>query len=220
MANGINDALVARRSIEIQRNNQMWHVMTEVGRTDANSPEYNWGRNANEDSIPNNETSYKAQLVVYSNDGKECRSNIIDIPVMIVTKEDKIRERLVDKTIDRYSLVLFKFDSPEAGALNDRIIKEFIVDDLRKGAQVKVTGYTDVVGLDDRNLKLSNDRSNTVVNAIKRQAKGGIIASLSGQGVGETAPLYSNDLPEGRFYNRTVQVVIETPTGSDAAEAP
>jgi outer membrane protein OmpA-like peptidoglycan-associated protein len=220
MKNGINDDLVARRAIEIKRNDQMWNVMADVGRTEATSPEYNWGRNANEDSIPNNETPYKAQLVVYSQDGKECRSNIIDVPVMIITKETKIRERLVDKTIDRYSLVLFKFDSPEAGPLNDRIIKEFIVDDLRKGAQVAVTGYTDVVGLDDRNLKLSQDRSKTVENAIKRLTKAGIIASLTGKGVGETAPLYSNDLPEGRFYNRTVQVIVETPTATDAATAP
>jgi outer membrane protein OmpA-like peptidoglycan-associated protein len=220
MKNGINDDLVARRAIEIKRNDQMWHTMTDVGRTEVTSKEYNWGRNANEDSIPNNETPYKAQLVVYSQDGKECRSNIIDVPVMIITKETKIRERLVDKTIDRYSLVLFKFDSPEAGPLNDRIIKEFIVDDLRKGAQVAVTGYTDVVGLDDRNKALSEQRAGTVVNAIKRLTKAGIIASLSGKGVGEAAPLYSNDLPEGRFYNRTVQVIVETPTATDAAEAP
>jgi outer membrane protein OmpA-like peptidoglycan-associated protein len=220
MKNGINDDLVARRAIEIKRNDQMWHTMTDVGRTEPTSPEYNWGRNANEDSIPNNENPYKAQLVVYSQDGKECRSNIIDIPVMIITKETKIRERLVDKTIDRYSLVLFKFDSPEAGPLNDRIIKEYIVDDLRKGAQVAVTGYTDVVGLDDRNLKLSEQRAGTVVNAVKRLSKPGIIASLTGKGVGETSPLYSNDLPEGRFYNRTVQVIVETPTARDAGEAP
>jgi outer membrane protein OmpA-like peptidoglycan-associated protein len=220
MTNGINDALVARRAIEVKRNDAMWHVLSEVGKTDPLSPDYNWGRDANEDSIPNNENPYKAQLVVYSTDGKECRSNILDVPVMIITKEDKIRERLVDKTIDRYSLVLFKFDSPEAGALNDRIVKEYIVDDLRKGARIQVTGYTDVVGLDDRNLKLSNDRANTVVKGIQRQAKSGIIASLNGKGVGEASPLYSNDLPEGRFYNRTVQVVIETPTGTETADAP
>jgi outer membrane protein OmpA-like peptidoglycan-associated protein len=212
MQNGINNDLVARRAIEIKRNDQMWYVMTNVGKTDPVSPAYEWGKNDDKDSIPNNENPYSAQLVVYSVDGKECRSNVIQIPVMIVTNEMKIRERFVNKTIDRYSLVLFKFDSPDAGPLNDRIIKEFIVDDLRKGAQIVVTGYTDVVGLDDRNLKLSNDRAMTVVNAIKRLAKPGIVASLEGKGVGETAPLYSNDLPEGRFYNRTVQVIVTTPT--------
>jgi outer membrane protein OmpA-like peptidoglycan-associated protein len=214
MKNGINDALVARRAIEIKRNGQMWHVMSNVGVTDPVSPAYNWGKNADEDSIPNNETPYTAQLVVYSQDGKECRSNELQIPVMIVTNEIKRRERLVDSTIDRYSLVLFKFDSPEAGALNDRIVREFILPGVRSGAKINVTGYTDVVGLDDRNMKLSGDRANTVVQAVKRNVKAGIYNSLIGRGVGETAPLYTNDLPEGRFYNRTVQVIITTPTGS------
>ncbi len=215
MRNGINDGLVARRAIEIKRNGTDWYTMTDIGTTDPVSPAYNWGKQANEDSIPNNETPYSAQLVVYSRDGKECRSNELQIPVMIVTNEIKRRERLVDSTIDRYSLVLFKFDSPEAGALNDRIIREFILPGVRPGAKINVTGYTDVVGLDDRNMKLSGDRANTVVQAVKRNVKAGLYNSLNGRGVGETAPLYSNDLPEGRFYNRTVQVIITTPTSLD-----
>ena len=31
------------------------------------------------------------------------------------------------------------------------------------------------------------------------------------KGYGKTEPLYPNELPEGRYYNRTVQVFIETP---------
>jgi hypothetical protein len=31
------------------------------------------------------------------------------------------------------------------------------------------------------------------------------------EGVGESTLLYPNDSPEGRFYCRTVQVLIETP---------
>lgn len=212
MQNGINDALVARRVIEIKRNGQIWHTMSNVGRTDVESPHFNWGRNGNKDSIPNNETPYTAQLVVYSQDGKECRSNIVEIPVEIITNEEKRRERLVDKTIDIYSLVLFKFDSPEAGALNERILKEFVYSDIRQGAQIEITGYTDVVGLEDRNLKLSEQRAGTVVSGIRKNVRAGLYQSLNGKGVGETAPLYTNDLPEGRFYNRTVQVKIVTPT--------
>jgi outer membrane protein OmpA-like peptidoglycan-associated protein len=212
MRNGINDALVARRVIEIKRHGKIWHLIPNIGTTDPVSPAYNWGKNGDVDSIPNDETPYTAQLVVYSADGKECRSNIIEIPVEIVTNEEKRRERLVDKTIDRYSLVLFKFDSPEAGALNERILKEFVYNDIRPGAKIKVTGYTDVIGLEDRNLRLSEQRAATVTNGVKKNVRSGLYQSLEGKGVGETAPLYTNDLPEGRFYNRTVQVIIDTPT--------
>ncbi len=217
MKNGLNDALVDRRAIEIKRNGKMWHVMENVGKTDAVSPAYFWGEKGSEEdeAKPTDEAPYQAQLVIYDKDGHECRSNIVEIPILIVSNELKRRERLVDSTIDRYSLVLFKFDSPEAGPLNERILKEYIYDDIRPGAKVLVTGYTDVVGLDDRNLKLSKDRSNTVVNGLKKNVKGGLITQLFGQGVGETSPLYRNDIPEGRFYNRTVQVVISTPSGTD-----
>ena len=70
------------------------------------------------------------------------------------------------------------------------------------------------MGLEDRNLKLSGDRANTVVNGIKRNVKAGLYTVLQGGGVGETQPLYRNDLPEGRFYNRTVQVLVNTPSGT------
>ncbi|MCE7934575.1 MAG: hypothetical protein DYG96_08275 [Chlorobi bacterium CHB2] len=213
MKNGINDALVARRAIEIKRNGQVWHTMTNVGTTDAVSPEYNWGKGGDEEQIPNTEEPYTAQLVVYNKDGKECRSPEIQIPVMIVTNERKRTERLVDSTKDRYSLVLFEFDSPKAGPLNERILKEFIYGDIRSGAKINVTGYTDVVGADDRNLKLSKDRAKTVTDGIGRNVNKALINSLYGDGVGETAPLYNNNLPEGRFYNRTVQVLISTPSG-------
>jgi outer membrane protein OmpA-like peptidoglycan-associated protein len=212
MKNGINDALVARRAIEIKRNGKLWHVMTEIGRTEPVSPEYNWGKDGDADSIPNNETPYTAQLVVYSADGKECRSAEIQIPVEIVTNEEKRTEGLVDKTIDRYSLVLFPFNSPEAGPLNERILREHVYSDIRQGAQIDVEGHTDVVGLEDVNLRLSGARSNTVTTGIRRNVKSSLVAKLEGKGVGEESPLYNNELPEGRFYNRTVQVVIVTPT--------
>ena len=37
------------------------------------------------------------------------------------------------------------------------------------------------------------------------------IAGASVAGIGEQDPLYDNALPEGRFYNRTVDIVVETP---------
>jgi outer membrane protein OmpA-like peptidoglycan-associated protein len=78
-----------------------------------------------------------------------------------------------------------------------------------------VTGYTDIVGQEDRNQLLSRQRAGTVDRGLKRNVASGIVASLNTEGVGETDPLFSNDLPEGRFYNRTVQIVIETPTATN-----
>jgi outer membrane protein OmpA-like peptidoglycan-associated protein len=75
---------------------------------------------------------------------------------------------------------------------------------------IEVIGHTDVVGLYEHNQKLSVRRSNTVHKGIMRKTKGKF-AKLIKRGVGEDEPLYDNSLPEGRFYNRTVQVIIRTP---------
>jgi len=47
------------------------------------------------------------------------------------------------------------------------------------------------------------------LTTIKKTTKN--YGQLDSKGVGEDEALYTNDLPEGRFYNRTVQVVIRTP---------
>lgn len=132
----------------------------------------------------------------------------------IITYDSTPHPELADSTLDIYNLILFRFDSPEAGPINERILKETVIPGLRKGARVRVVGHTDVVGLDDRNLKLSSDRARTVVNAIRRLAPPGIIASIEGIGTGESSPLHTNDLPEGRFYNRCVQVIVTTPVAT------
>ncbi len=225
MQNGINAELIKHRAIEIKRNGEMWYVMSgdavdSTGVTQMRSADYNWGKDgvSYEDdpgAVPDDESPYTAQLVLYTKDGRECRSPEIQIPVLIIDDEIKRRERLEEKTIDRYSLVLFKFNSAEAGALNERILKNYIYNDIRQGARIDITGYTDVVGLEDRNKRLSEQRAETVESGIKHNVSSKIYHSLTTKGVGEESPLYSNQLPEGRFYNRTVQVVIETPTGQE-----
>jgi len=76
-------------------------------------------------------------------------------------------------------------------------------------SDIVVTGHTDIVGLFDFNVKLSERRANTVRTGIQKQS-GGRFKSMKVSGVGPENPLYPNDIPEGRFYNRTVHVQIES----------
>lgn len=217
MKNGIADNLVARRAIEIKRSGQMWHTMTNVGTTDPESKPYNWGKGGDEDEKPIEEAPYVAQLVIYSKDGKECRSQPVEIPVEVLLNEERRQEHIDEFTIDEYNLVLFEYDSPKAGPLNERILSEFVYPFVYNLAEIKITGHTDVIGLEDRNKRLSNDRAGTVVSGIKKNVKAKY-ASLEGTGVGEDNPLYTNDLPEGRFYNRTVNVRVKTPGGAGSGQ--
>lgn len=111
----------------------------------------------------------------------------------------------------RYALVQFAVDSPELAGINERIIREYICPDITKGATIGVTGYTDVVGLEPRNRDLSIRRAENVARVIRRIIPSERNVTINVRGVGEEAPIYANDIPEGRFYNRTVMVTISEP---------
>lgn len=207
MKNGIEDALVAKRRIEIKRGTETWKVLDDVGLTDATKI-WDWKSEANK--YPKGEVPYTAQLIVTTNSGAECKSDPINIPIKQVTTEDKKVEKVQDSTLETYNLILFPFDRSDAGPINERIMRDYVYDRVYPTSSVIVIGHTDVVGMYEHNKGLSERRSNTVEKGINLKTKGKF-GLLSKKGVGEDEPLYTNDLPEGRFYNRTVQVKIRTP---------
>ena len=78
-------------------------------------------------------------------------------------------------------------------------------DALRGSSErVLVTGYTDSVGGDAYNLRLSDRRAETVRDAL---VAGGVAASrISTKGMGEANPVASNDTASGRARNRRVDI--------------
>jgi len=208
LKNGIDDAIIASRRIEIKRGSENWITLDDLGNT--NNPSVIWDWTNNNGQYPKDEVPFTATLIVRTQSGSECSSDPIDIPVKQITSLDKRVETEGDSTLERYNLILFPFNSAEAGAVNDRIMREYVYERVRSTSVVEVVGHTDVVGLFDHNLRLSERRANTVYEGINR-ATSRRYAILNKKGVGEDDPLYTNELPEGRFYNRTVQVVIRTP---------
>lgn len=110
---------------------------------------------------------------------------------------------------ERYVLVFeYNDDDPEGRS------KDFINDLVPRipdGANIYISGYTDNLGNADVNLKLSKDRANQVKNLLRQGLRAaGKSATIRASGYGEdpAAVPYSNDLPEGRMYNRTVIVDV------------
>lgn len=205
--NGIEDAIVAERRIEITRGNKPWNVLKLASNTE---PKENWDWTNTEGKYPKDEVPYTAQFVVKTQSGAECKSDPITIPVKQITTENKKTEMEGDSTLENYSLILFPFNSADAGAVNERIMREYVYDRVKPTTRVVVIGHTDVVGLYDHNKKLSERRAGSVRTGINKETKGSY-SSLAETGVGEDEPIYPNELPEGRFYNRTVMVIIRTP---------
>jgi outer membrane protein OmpA-like peptidoglycan-associated protein len=72
--------------------------------------------------------------------------------------------------------------------------------------KIQINGHTDNVGKAADNLKLSNDRSQSVVKYLI--TKGIDIKRLSFRGFGADQPIASNDSEEGRAQNRRTELKV------------
>lgn len=120
-----------------------------------------------------------------------------------VSLEEKRSSRNNDKQIDLYSLILFDVRSAELTAANKKIAG-YIAGRLSPRSTVIIRGYTDKLGEAGFNREL----------ALKRAQNTAAALGLTGRAMIEGVPqaeLYDNTLPEGRFYTRTVDIIVETP---------
>jgi outer membrane protein OmpA-like peptidoglycan-associated protein len=74
------------------------------------------------------------------------------------------------------------------------------------GLNIEVGGYTDNVGGDDMNQKLSENRADSVRAYLVQQ--GVTTNSVSARGFGNTLPVASNDSSAGRQQNRRVELLV------------
>jgi outer membrane protein OmpA-like peptidoglycan-associated protein len=162
-----------------------------------------WETNEDQLRIPNADDSLRYQLRVEDRVGKVSLAGGA-LPVNLITLRRKREERIGDRVIDRYSLILFEYDRSDLDAINADIAAD-IRSRITSDATVTVTGHTDRIGDETYNQRLSEDRARNVARALG-------IAPERASGLGERRLLYDNELPEGRFYSRTVSIVVETPT--------
>lgn len=74
------------------------------------------------------------------------------------------------------------------------------------GLKVQVEGYTDSVGSDDYNMKLSENRASTVKDFLISQ--GVSPNNITSQGFGKADPVADNSTAAGRAQNRRVNMVV------------
>jgi outer membrane protein OmpA-like peptidoglycan-associated protein len=74
------------------------------------------------------------------------------------------------------------------------------------GLKVQVEGYTDIVGSDELNQKLSENRASAVKDFLVSQ--GVSQGNITSQGFGKNSPVADNSTPSGRAQNRRVNMVV------------
>jgi len=91
-------------------------------------------------------------------------------------------------------------------AAREKLAKVAGIISVHPGLRLAVEGYTDSVGGDDYNQKLSEQRGEAVRNYLTQQ--GVESSSVTSRGFGKTQPVASNDTAAGRQENRRVELVV------------
>ncbi|HTT22726.1 MAG TPA: OmpA family protein [Candidatus Sulfotelmatobacter sp.] len=135
-------------------------------------------------------------------------------------EKQELRERLLQQLnsilatrdsarglVANMSDVLFRSGSYElAPGARERLAKVSGIILAYPSLHVSVEGHTDSVGGDDYNQSLSELRAQAVRDYFIQQ--GISSGSIEAHGYGKTAPIASNDTPEGRQQNRRVELVL------------
>jgi len=113
--------------------------------------------------------------------------------------------------------VTFEFDSSRLTA-ESRPVLDDVAADLKKypRLQVELQGHTDSKGSDAYNLKLSNQRAQSVREYLLSQGVGA--QQLIAKGYGESQPVADNKTEEGRTENRRVVMQVLSNPGDVKVE--
>ena len=150
--------------------------------------------------------SVKYKLTVTNSENKTISTEEKEIPVEVISVARK-RELAAKDTIKNvYNLILFEFNKSKLDPINKQI-SDIIRSEIPDNAIVSIIGYTDMMGDEKHNQKLSEARAKSTANSIKAE-------NMQSKGVGEYELLFNNDLPEGRFLCRTVVVEVKIPVNN------
>lgn len=195
----IADRAVARWQVSIQQSDTMLKTFSGIG---AVPDVLDWNVQQESSSQPRRDAPLDYRLDVEDTEGRRAVVNG-QLPLRLITVTKKRAESIADKEIDRFSLILFDIRSAELSQTN-RAIVDLIKPYIRPSSAVTLTGLTDRLGNASSNRALAESRARNTARSLG--VAGRAVIRSSGN-----ATTYAPDLPEGRLYTRTVDVVVETP---------
>ncbi len=141
--------------------------------------------------------------------------NTDKVDLKIVTTDSEGNERVVGETqipvtqrvanknkLEKYNLITFGYNSSAVDEANN-----FIIQDVKKNISntsiLTLTGHTDKTGTAQYNRSLSLRRAQEISRFFTAN-------KIVTEGKGFDEFLFPLDLPEGRFYSRTVRITVDT----------
>ncbi len=151
--------------------------------------------------LPDSESrqAFNMQVIAKTADGR----------TLSETESFELKRSIKDARVERHSLVFDYNDSDPEGKANQFL--DDIAPRIKTGDVIYISGFTDNLGSEDVNMKLSTQRAKQVKQLLQtRLQKLGVKTRMRDTGYGEDSANspFTNMVPEGRMYNRTVIVDI------------
>ncbi len=127
------------------------------------------------------------------------------VPVDYVTLQTMKARQEEGTMVERYSLIVFDFNSAKLNSSNQRIMQR-VRERIQPESKVRIMGFADRQGNPEYNRELARKRCVEAQRALGLSDDRVVI-----EPVGSDRLIYDNDTPEGRSYSRTVQIEIVTP---------
>ena len=203
--------IVLRPTVESGAGVNRWSLAVTQGNesvasfdgTEAPPAELTWELDTTR--LPQAGCNVDVRLEVEDNIGQK-RTAEVALPFETETVTTEVIEQQGNRRIDRFSLILFDFKKSDIGSDNRRIL-DIVREAITPRSRVTIYGFADRTGSPEINRELALDRCTSVKNALSGSLRG-IPVNL--EAVGSDRLLFDNDIPEGRNYCRTVQIVVET----------
>jgi outer membrane protein OmpA-like peptidoglycan-associated protein len=149
--------------------------------------------------------NYKVEMVGKTKAGLTIRK---ESSVSLIKADETKQEGL------RYS-IMFDFDQSKTKDVYEQFLIDVVAPLIKDNAIVDIHGHTDIIGDDKYNLKLSVERAKEAQTILERTlnklGKKGVKFESAGFGEDLNMSPFDNNLPEERFYNRTVIIDIINP---------
>jgi outer membrane protein OmpA-like peptidoglycan-associated protein len=151
-----------------------------------------------------------ARMEIVDNKGQKFTMVGIPITVNFIQTSQRLARKQGYQIQEKYALILFDFDSDAISTGNREIVTR-IVSRMRElpQATAEIVGYTDNIGKEEYNVKLSVRRAQAVYTLLGSTFGEEAAGRIRHRGVGPNEPLYDNATPEARAFNRTVTITLE-----------
>jgi outer membrane protein OmpA-like peptidoglycan-associated protein len=132
-----------------------------------------------------------------------------------VTKDTTVHMVLWTPSITEEGMrfsVIYEFNDSESIKIYEKYLTEIVAPKIPVGSKVIIQGYTDIIGDEANNQKLSLARANDVKSilnkALLNAGRNDVKFEVYGFGEDQTLSQFNNNFPEERFYNRSVLIDI------------